>query len=223
MLNYKGELMKIRFLVSIILSLLVFVGCDKKNKISQSPSSLKKIVLVDGNYTLKTQKSKLNWIGKELSTKTHTGTLDLKNGEIQINSDGQIEGFINIDMTTINVTDLEGQWKNKLEGHLKSPDFFGVGNHPNALIKFKGNSKSILNNQIELSGELAIKNITHPISFIAEIMEKEEMLQIKTKIEFDRSKYNVRFRSGSFFDNLGVKLILDDINVDVIVFASLKN
>ena len=165
----------------------------------------------------------MNWIGKELSTKTHTGTLDLKNGEIQINSDGQIEGFINIDMTTINVTDLEGQWKNKLEGHLKSPDFFGVGNHPNALIKFKGNSKSILNNQIELSGELAIKNITHPISFIAEIMEKEEMLQIKTKIEFDRSKYNVRFRSGSFFDNLGDKLILDDINVDVIVFASLKN
>ena len=175
------------------------------------------------SYTLKTQKSKLNWIGKELSTKTHTGTLDLKNGEIQINSDGQIEGFINIDMTTINVTDLEGQWKNKLEGHLKSPDFFGVSNHPNALIKFKGNSKSILNNQIELSGELAIKNITHPISFIAEIMEKEEMLQIKTKIEFDRSKYNVRFRSGSFFDNLGDKLILDDINVDVIVFASLKN
>jgi hypothetical protein len=54
-------------------------------------------------------------------------------------------------------------------------------------------------------------------------MEKEEMLQIKTKIEFDRSKYNVRFRSGSFFDNLGDKLILDDINVDVIVFARLKN
>jgi polyisoprenoid-binding protein YceI len=201
MLNYKGELMKIRFLVSIILSLLVFVGCDKKNKISQSPSSLKKIVLVDGNYILNTQKSKFNWVGKELSTKTHTGTLDLKNGEIQINADGQIDGFINIDMTTINVTDLEGQWKSKLEGHLKSADFFGVDNHPKASIRFKGNSKSILNNQIELSGELAIK----------------------TKIEFDRSKYNVRFRSGSFFDNLGDKLILDDINVDVIVFARLKN
>ena len=210
-------------ILPIILTLLVFVWCDKKAKTNQKPSSLRKMVLNDGVYRLDTQKSKLSWVGKELSTEKHTGTLNLAGGKININSNGEIDGFIDIDMTTINVTDLEGQWKSKLEGHLKSADFFGVDNHPKASIRFKGNSKSILNNQIELSGELAIKNITHPISFIAEIMEKEEMLQIKTKIEFDRSKYNVRFRSGSFFDNLGDKLILDDINVDVIVFARLKN
>ena len=213
--------MKIRFLTSIILSLLVFVGCDKKTKTNINPSSLKKVSLSDGYYSLNIKKSKMNWVGKELSTKTHTGTLDLESGEIKISSNGQIDGFMNIDMTTINVTDLEGQWKNKLEGHLKSPDFFGVSNHPKASIRFNGNSKTILNNQIELNGELVIKNITHPISFVAEIIETKGMLQVKTKVEFDRSKYNVRFRSGSFFENLGDKLILDNISVDVIVFANL--
>ena len=215
--------MKIRFLGTIILSLLIFAGCDKKSKANQNTSNLKNAVLNSGDYSLNAKISKLNWVGKELSTKTHTGTLSLKNGEIQIGSDGKIDGFINIDMTTINVTDLEGQWKNKLEGHLKSPDFFGVNDHPSALIKFKGNTKAILNNQLELKGELSIKNITHPIVFIAEILESRDTLQIKTKVEFDRSKYDVRFRSGSFFDSLGDKLILDDIGVDIVVYANLTN
>ena len=209
-------------ILPIILTLLVFVGCDKKAKTNQKPSSLRKMVLNDGVYRLDTQKSKLSWVGKELSTKKHTGTLNLAGGKININSNGEIDGFIDIDMTTINVTDLEGEWKNKLEGHLKSTDFFGVSDYPNSSITFKGNNKTVLNNQIELNGELTIKNITHPILFTAEIIETKDEIQIKTKVTFDRSKYNVQFRSGSFFENLGDKLILDDKDIDVVVFANIK-
>jgi len=211
--------MKIRNLVSIIFILFVLVGCNKKVKTTSETPVLKKITLTEGEYILNTQKSNLDWVGKELSTKKHFGTINLNNGQIKIDSKGEINGLIEIDMATINVTDLEGGSKNKLEGHLKSPDFFGVSDHPNASIKFKGNNKTISNNQIELNGELKIKNITHPISFMADIIEIKDELQIKTKITFDRSKYNVRFRSGSFFDGLGDKLILNDINVNVIVFA----
>ena len=45
---------------------------------------------------------------------------------------------------------------------------------------------------------------------------KELLVSLASAIlVFDRSKYDVRFRSGSFFDELGDKLILDEIKLEV--------
>ena len=74
---------RLKKVLPIILSLLVFVGCDKKTKTNQKPSSIRKMVLNDGVYRLDTQKSKLSWVGKELSTEKHTGTLNLAGGKIK--------------------------------------------------------------------------------------------------------------------------------------------
>ena len=60
----------------------------------------------------------------------------------------------------------------------------------------------------EINGDLTIKGITHPISFVLEPVGSKSYV---ADLSFDRSKYDVRFRSGSFFENLGDKLILDDI------------
>ena len=60
---------------------------------------------------------------------------------------------------------------------------------------------------------LTIKNITHPINFTASIIDSQPQLKMEANIVFDRSKYDVRFGSGKFFQNLGDKMILDDINV----------
>jgi len=43
-----------------------------------------------------------------------------------------IGGEFTADMTSINVTDLEGDSKEKLTGHLRSDDFFGVETHKTA-------------------------------------------------------------------------------------------
>ena len=77
--------------------------------------------------------------------------------------------YIKIDMQSINTTNLEGAWKDKLDGHLKSPDFFSVNDFPNALIKFSGNQNMSNNGEINFEGNLTIKEITHPTKFSAKL------------------------------------------------------
>ncbi len=121
-----------------------------------------------------------------------------------------VGGEFTMDMSTITVTDLSGEDKGKLEGHLKSEDFFGIEKHPTAKLVInsaaaKGNGK------YGIVGDLTIKNETHPITFDLEMNEDTATAQLT----IDRSKYNVRYGSGSFFDNLGDKTIYDNFELDV--------
>ena len=210
-----------RYFIPASIILLTLIGCGKKNENKDSKASTtSSISLEQGSYKIINNESELKWIGKELSTKTHTGTLAFINGEIDVNSNGAIHGKVQIDMTSIDVSDMQGKWGKKLEGHLKSPDFFGVEKYPNAFIKFHSEEKQIKDSQINLFGELTIKDITHPITFTAELLDIKPSIIVKANLSFDRSKYDVRFRSGKFFENLGDKLILDDINVDVLLVAN---
>ena len=210
--------MIIRYLSLASVILLFMVGCCKKNRVKDSNiGTTSYLNLEEGSYNIIREKSELKWTGKEFSAKTHTGLLFLKEGRINIDSNGMIEGKVVIDMTSINVTDLQGEWKDKLEGHLKNPDFFGVEKFPTALITFQSNKKPNKENKINLDGELTIKDITHPLSFTADLLNTKPFLKAQAVLSFDRSKYDVRFRSGKFFENLGDKLILDDINIDIIL------
>ena len=208
---------KRHFLLASII-LLFMVGCGKKSGTKDSNvGTTSYLNLEEGSYNIIREKSELKWTGKELSSKTHTGILFLKEGRINIDSNGMIEGKVVIDMTSINVTDLQGEWKDKLEGHLKSPDFFDVKISPTAFITFQSTKKPNKEKKIYLDGELTIKDITHPLSFTADLLNTKPFLTAKAILSFDRSKYNVRFRSGKFFENLGDKLILDDIDIDIIL------
>lgn len=161
------------------------------------------------------ENSKIKWIGEELSGKNHYGSLKFKNGSLQLDSGKIISGNFTVDMNTINVEDLQGGSKQRLEGHLRSDDFFSVEKFSEAI--FEINSSAVVNedgaNQI-LSGNLTIKGITHPAKL-------EIDNNWAAKLVFDRSKYDVRFRSGNFFQNLGDKLIYDEIVISAnIVFEN---
>ena len=208
---------KRHFLLTSII-LLFMVGCGKKSDMKDSKvSSTSQLNLEEGSYNVIREKSELKWTGKELTSKTHTGILLLKEGRINIDSNGMIEGKVVIDMTSINVTDLQGEWKDKLEEHLISPDFFDVEISPTAYITFQSTKKPNKKKKINLEGELTIKDITHPLSFTADLLNTKPFLTAKAIMSFDRSKYDVRFRSGKFFENLGDKLILDDVDIEVIL------
>ncbi|MDG2147462.1 MAG: YceI family protein [Flavobacteriaceae bacterium] len=160
------------------------------------------------------ENSKIKWVGKELSGKNHYGSLKFKNGNLQLNGK-IISGNFTVDMNTISVEDLQGVSKQRLEGHLRSDDFFSVEKFSEAI--FEINSSDVVNedgaNQI-LSGNLTIKGITHPAKI-------EIDNNWGAKLVFDRSKYDVRFRSGNFFQNLGDKLIYDEIVISAnIAFAN---
>ena len=154
--------------------------------------------------------SKIEWLGKKV-TGEHTGTINIKTGKLNWENNMLKGGYIEIDMNTINVTDLEGEYKGKLEGHLKSPDFFSVADYPVAKFTFNEVNPSGVKNIYNINGELTIKGITNKLSFQAEIMGNKA----KAKVTVDRSKYDVRYGSNSFFDNLGDKAIYDDFELDV--------
>ena len=154
--------------------------------------------------------SKIKWIGKEITTKIHFGSLKFNDGKIIYNNDQIIGGDFSVDMKSLVDEDLSGKSKQYLENHLKSDDFFGVEKYPTASLNISSSNK-ISNNNHKINGILTIKNIEHPISFVLTFND----LGAFAKMTFDRSKYDVKYRSASFFSDLGDKLIYDNIDVEV--------
>ena len=158
----------------------------------------------------KTQ-SLIRWYGEELTGKTHFGNLSFKEGQIELQDGLIIGGNFVVNMTSLSVEDLSGGAKARLEGHLRSDDFFSVDKYPEATLKITQKAK-VEGDVQKLYGELTIKGIKHAVDFSIILVDKKTAT---ANLTFDRSKYNVRFRSGSFFENLGDKLILDDIRMEV--------
>ena len=166
-----------------------------------------------------TTESTINWTGTKVVGKSHSGTLALKSGSLDI-SGGKLKGgsFV-VDMTTLTDTDLSGEWKEKLEGHLKSDDFFGVEKFPTSELTIT-KVKSTGGNGYDVTGDITIKGKTESISFPVTLNEKGNGYEASASITVDRSKFDVRYGSGSFFDNLGDNAISDEFTLEVTLVAS---
>jgi len=161
--------------------------------------------------TINTETSTITWTGKKVLG-AHTGTIKLKEGTLIMDGEMLTGGMFTVDMTTINVTDLkENEGKEKLEGHLQSDDFFGVKNHPTATLDFTKVEKT--DNGYNVDANLSIKDKTESISF--ELVTSNNTAS--TSFNVDRTKYGVRYGSGSFFDNLGDNTISDNFKLDVVL------
>ena len=168
------------------------------------------ITAADATYNIKQDESSLVWTGREVSTSSHYGSINFTSGQFEI-ADGLIsQGEFLVDMTSINVQDMTGGSKERLEGHLRSDDFFSVESFPTAHL-YISSSEVISNGKWMVNGFLTIKDISHPVLF--EMANTEDGWN--ANLVFDRSKYNVKFRSGTFFENLGDKLIYDDIELKI--------
>ena len=153
--------------------------------------------------------STIEWLGKKV-TGQHTGTVNIKSGNLEMSNGKLTGGMFEIDMTSITVTDLTGNMKGKLEGHLASDDFFSVADFPVATVKIT-EAKMVDSNTYDVTADLTIKGITHPINFKAEMGDNSATADITV----DRAKYNVRYGSGSFFEGLGDKMIYDNFDLSV--------
>ena len=154
--------------------------------------------------TLNTLESSLKWEGQKITGSGHNGSLTFSDSEVKVEDGNIISGIFTVDMTTLTCDDLTAnQGKAKLEGHLKSDDFFSVE-------KFNKATLTILSvENSNATGVLTIKDISHPIEF--KLTKNKDTYS--ADLVFDRSKYNVKYASGNFFKNLGDKLILDEIEL----------
>jgi polyisoprenoid-binding protein YceI len=163
----------------------------------------------DEKVPVKTGESKVTWKAYKV-TGSHTGTVALKEGALIFDEGTLTGGEFAVDMTTLVATDLEGEYKEKLEGHLKSDDFFGVDENPTSSLVFN-EVKASGKNSYKVTGDLTIKGITKAITFDVSIYGNKATATMK----IDRVQYNVRYGSGSFFENLGDKTIYDEFDLVV--------
>lgn len=157
-----------------------------------------------------TEASSLKWTGKKVGGE-HFGNISVKEGSLELKDGNIVGGNFVIDMNSLTCSDLADEGYNaKLVGHLKSDDFFGVASYPTAVLKIK-KASAFVSNKAKVTAHLTIKGETHPIEFEA----VKDGMSYSAVITVDRSKYNVKYGSSSFFDNLGDKVIYDDFTLEV--------
>jgi polyisoprenoid-binding protein YceI len=164
------------------------------------------------NYTVKNNISSLEWTGEKV-TGSHEGTIEVKEGNIVVNNGNITSGTLIIDMNSIVVTDIEdAEMNGKLKGHLQSDDFFGVEAHPTSTLKINKVEKKE-GDQYTIFADLTIKGHTEKVEIPATIKMDGNKLVAIGETEIDRTKFGIRYGSGSFFDNLGDKTIYDNFKV----------
>ncbi|MEO9485044.1 MAG: YceI family protein [Ekhidna sp.] len=170
------------------------------------------------NYKVNTTESTVEWVGKKV-TGQHSGVISLQGGSLEMEGGQLVGGTFTIDMTTLEDTDLSGGSKEKLEGHLKSDDFFGVEKFPTSTFVI---TKAVPQGpgKYKIVGNITIKGKTEEIQFPASIEEKDGKVIAKATLSVDRSKFDVKYGSGSFFDNLGDKTIYDNFDLSISLVAN---
>lgn len=157
-----------------------------------------------------TTKSTITWKGYKV-TGSHEGTMSIKEGGLTFDHGVLKSADFVIDMTSIDVTDLEGEAKGKLAGHLNSPDFFATQEFPTATFKTTKVISRGKPGDYKIKGDLTIKGMTKNISFNAQVNEATAT----AAIQIDRTDFNVQYGSGSFFENLGDKTIYDEFDLNL--------
>jgi polyisoprenoid-binding protein YceI len=169
-------------------------------------------------YNVDVTSSTIVWTGQKV-TGQHTGYVKVKNGSLTY-ADGKLTGgTFDIDMNSITCTDLEGEYAGKLVGHLKSDDFFGAAKYPTAKFVITKAIPQDTKGNYKIVGNLTIKEKTNEVKFSATVSESNGAINASGKITVDRSEYDVKFGSGSFFDNLGDKTIYDEFDLQVSLVA----
>ena len=158
---------------------------------------------------INTATSSIEWLGKKV-TGQHNGTVNFKDGTLVFKKNILAGGTFTVNMTSLTATDLSGEYQGKLNGHLKADDFFGTEKYPTATLVFKKiGVKSA--NVYNVTADLTIKGITKPVTFELTVNGNTAT----TTFNVDRTKYDIKYGSKSFFESIGDKAIYDEFELKV--------
>ena len=196
---------KIFILLSFVFAIAINAQTD--NKVAKTTTETSN----PNNKTVNTEKSTVAWKAEKVGG-SHEGTINVKEGNLTFDEEGSLNGGkFTIDMSSIACTDLEGEWSEKLVSHLKSPDFFGVDEFPYAILVINKVVPKGTPNDYKVSADITIKETTKAITFYVNATEREGTADLT----IDRTEFDIRYGSSSFFDKLGDKTIFDDFNLSI--------
>lgn len=205
----------------ILITIPLFFSCrgpvKEENIDNAGTSTVSSEYSANEKYSIDTKKSIVTWKGSMLiGSNVNTGYVSISEGELIIKNGQLINGTAEIDMNTIE--DKTHTSDNELVKHLKSSDFFDVQKFPTSNIttikvtSINGENKNV-------TGNLTIKGITHPVAFPAKIEVKDGVAKMNGKLVIDRTKWNVRYKSGKFFDLLPDQTMSDSIEFTINITA----
>ncbi len=204
-------------ILTIIAIGFAVVACKDKAKEANTSEAEAATVAesTSAKYVANVGESTIEWKGFK-PTGTHNGTIALESGVFTTNGGEIHSGTFLIDMNSITNLDIpaDKEGNAKLVGHLKSADFFDVEKFPSAAFEVTGLEGNML------SGNLTIKGTKNNVSFPVTVSNDGENMTLTSEaFTIDRSKWNVKYGSKSFFDNLGDKFINDDIELKISIKA----
>lgn len=165
----------------------------------------------NGLYKIINDKSSVGWKAAKVSGE-HFGSVSISQGDLEVKADLLADAEIIIDMSTITVDDMEGEYADKLRGHLHSEDFFNTAMYPTAAFNLSG--VKYLDGQYQATGMMRIKDTTGPVTFPLTFAPGENgSIYITGTAVIDRTKYGIQYGSGQFFEDLGDKMIYDEFEL----------
>lgn len=207
-----------------LLSLVLIMSYSCKKKSSAVTGEAAEVKTAVGNdYTVDGVASKVMWSGSKIAG-THTGTLTVSEGKVTVNNGKVTGGTFTIDMGSLTNTDQEaGKGKEKLEGHLKSPDFFDVATYPTAkfeITKIAGLANDELGNTL-VYGNLTLKDVSKEVAFKANINVSGDVVTVTCPVfNINRTDFGVKYGSASMMDVVKDKAISDEVGLSISLIAN---
>jgi polyisoprenoid-binding protein YceI len=209
--------LSIIYFILIIASLVSGCGgtVKEENTNNASASSASLHVGNEKYFTIDTKESVVTWTGSSVEG-AHTGYVSISKGELMMENGQLMGGTVEVNMSTIEGDDHRSD--NNLIEHLKDPDFFDVKKFPFTTFAITWVAPADGQN-INVTGNLTIKGITHAVTFPATMEAKGKVVYANGNVTIDRTKWDVRYNSGKFYDNLADKTISDFIEFDIKIVA----
>lgn len=201
----------------ILICVPFFISCrgpvkeENENKVSTNSESLGQ------KYSIDTKGSVITWKGSmQIGANGHTGYVYISKGELIVDNGELTGGKVEVDMNTI--ADEKNDGNNDLVAHLKNADFFDVEKFPVTTIVLT-NVESVHGENKRITGDLTIKGTTHPVTFLSKVEIQDGIAKMNGQLVIDRTKWDVRYKSGKFYDLLADQTISDFISFDVKIVA----
>jgi polyisoprenoid-binding protein YceI len=163
---------------------------------------------------LTSENTTVTWLGKKVGG-SHEGAISVKEGVLNLEKGMLKNGKVVIDMNSITCTDIADKEKNAyLVGHLKNEDFFNVSAHQTATLEIVS-VKAAKGGKVAITGNLTIKGITKPVSFMATVNSKNGF-QATATLVFDRTNYDIKYASG-IIGTVADKAIEDNVTLKITI------
>lgn len=201
---------KILFVLLLGLGLVTLSACTSQTAEVKNIDN-KPVSLTDGTYQVSVTGSKIAWKASRVVGNSHTGTIAIKSGNLVITAGNLTGGNLLLDMKSItNDENIAALIK-----HLNSDDFFATETYPEANLAITSVARTPEEGLYAVSGDLTLKGKTAPINFNLRLAQSDNKVAAVTELSLDRTTWDIKYGSGKFFQDLGDKVIKDEIEINV--------